>query len=76
MGMRIVRGRSFSEPGRAPYPELVVNQEFVRRYFAGTNPVGQLVGDQPRYQVVGVVLGSSMTIDGRPSRTSLVAVSP
>jgi putative ABC transport system permease protein len=55
MGMRLVAGRSFSEPGRAAYPELVVNQEFVRRYFAGTNPLGQLVGDQPRYQVVGVV---------------------
>ena len=40
MGMRIVGGRSFSEPGHAAYPELVVNQEFVRRYFAGTNPLG------------------------------------
>ena len=55
MGMRLVGGRSFSEPGRAAFPELVVNQEFVRRYFAGTNPLGQLVGDQPRYQIVGVV---------------------
>src|SRR4029453_19318181 len=55
MGMRLVGGRSFSEPGRAAYPELVVNQEFVRRYFAGTNPLGQLVGEQPRYQVVGIV---------------------
>jgi putative ABC transport system permease protein len=55
MGMRLVAGRSFSEPGRAAHPELVVNQEFVRRYFAGTNPLGQLVGDQPRYQIVGVV---------------------
>jgi len=55
MGMRLVEGHSFSEPGRAHYPEVVVNQEFVRRYFAGTSPLGQLVGDQPRYQVVGVV---------------------
>jgi predicted permease len=55
MGMRLVEGRSFSELGRADYPEVVVNQEFVRRYFASTSPLGQLVGDQPRYQVVGVV---------------------
>lgn len=55
MGMRLVEGGSFSEPGRAHYPEVVVNQEFVRRYFAGTSPLGQLVGDRPRYQVVGVV---------------------
>ena len=55
LGMRLVGGRSFSEPGRAAHPEVIVNQEFVRRYFAGTNPIGQIVGDQPRYQVVGVV---------------------
>ena len=55
MGMRIIEGRTFSEMGRATHPELVVNQEFVRRYFPGTNPIGQLVGDQTRYQVVGVV---------------------
>jgi ABC-type antimicrobial peptide transport system permease subunit len=55
MGMRVIEGRTFSDGGRAAYPELIVNQEFVRRYFPGTNPVGQLVGDQPRYQIVGVV---------------------
>ena len=54
MGMRLVRGRSFSAADRAAPPEVVVNQEFVRRYFAGTDPLGQLVGDQPRYRVVGV----------------------
>jgi predicted permease len=55
MGMRLVEGRSFSESGRAAYPEVIVNQEFVRRYFAGADPLGGLVGDQPRYQVIGVV---------------------
>jgi predicted permease len=55
MGMRLVGGRSFSESGPTAHPEVVVNQEFVRRYFAGANPLGQLVGDEPRYQVVGVV---------------------
>ena len=56
MGMRIVEGRTFSEVGRAAYPELIVNQEFVRRYFAGTNPLGQIVGDPAsRYEVIGVV---------------------
>jgi putative ABC transport system permease protein len=55
MAMRITEGRTFSEAGPAAYPELIVNQEFVRRYLPGTNAVGQLVGDQPRYQVVGVV---------------------
>ena len=51
MGMRIIEGRTFSEVGRAAYPELIVNQEFVRRYFPGTNPIGQLVGDQTHDRV-------------------------
>jgi putative ABC transport system permease protein len=56
MDMKIVEGRTFSEVRRAGYPELIVNQEFVRRYFAGTNPLGQIVGDPAsRYEVIGVV---------------------
>jgi putative ABC transport system permease protein len=55
MGMRIIEGRTFSDAAPASYPELILNQEFVRRYFPGTNPIGRLVGDHTRYQVVGVV---------------------
>jgi len=56
MGMRIVEGRTFAAAGTIPYPELIVSQEFVRRYFAGTSPVGQIVtAQQTDYQVVGVV---------------------
>jgi predicted permease len=55
LAIRIIDGRTFSDGGPADYPELIVNQEFVRRYFPGTNAVGQLVGDEPRYRVVGVV---------------------
>jgi putative ABC transport system permease protein len=55
MGMRIIEGRTFDEVGRTAYPELIVNQEFVRRYLPGTNPIGQLLGDPTRYQVVGVL---------------------
>lgn len=55
MGMRIIEGRTFSDLDRTAYPEVIVNQEFVRRYFPGRNPIGQLVGEATRYQVVGVV---------------------
>jgi putative ABC transport system permease protein len=56
MGMRIVEGRTFAAAGTVGYSELVVSQEFVRRYFPGTSPLGKIVGDeQTRYQVVGVV---------------------
>jgi putative ABC transport system permease protein len=54
MGMRLLEGRTFSALKPA-YPEVIVNEEFVRRYFSGTDPIGQLVGERPRYQVVGVV---------------------
>jgi len=56
MGVRLVEGQTFSEAGRPRHPELIVNQEFVRRYFAGTKPLGQLVGDKTsQYEVIGVV---------------------
>jgi len=56
MGIRIIEGRTFSDAGRAARPELIVNQEFVRRYFVGTNPIGQFVGDAAsRYEVIAVV---------------------
>jgi putative ABC transport system permease protein len=54
IGMRMIEGRTFSETNPA-YPELIVNQEFVRRYFPNRNPIGYVVGDATRYQVVGVV---------------------
>jgi predicted permease len=56
MGMRIVEGQTFAETGTAPYPELVLSEEFVRRYFPGKSPLGQTLTAGPvRYQVVGVV---------------------
>jgi hypothetical protein len=39
--MTIVEGRTFSEAGRSSHPEVMVNQEFLRRYFGGANPLGR-----------------------------------
>jgi predicted permease len=56
MGMRLVEGRTFAEAGAVPYPELILSEEFVRRYFPGKDPLGQIMTAGPaRYQVVGVV---------------------
>jgi predicted permease len=56
MGMRLVEGRTFAEAGAAPYQELVLSEEFVRRYFPGKSPLGEILTAGPaRYQVVGVV---------------------
>jgi predicted permease len=51
------------QPGTVPTP-VIVNQSFVRTYFPGHNPLGQVVGDElaedpwpasPGYEIVGVV---------------------
>ena len=56
MGMRLVEGRTFAEAGAAPYQELILSETFVRRYFPGKSPLGQILTAGPaRYQVVGVV---------------------
>ncbi len=55
-------GRSFSERDSASSARVaVVNQELVRHYFAGQNPIGQRFGygDSPdEIEIVGVVAGA------------------
>jgi putative ABC transport system permease protein len=56
MGMRLAEGRTFAEAGGASYQELILSEQFVRRYFPGKSPLGQIVTAGPaRYQVIGVV---------------------
>ena len=45
MGMRLLRGRTFTpaEEGFGPPPVVVVTQAFARKYFPGENPIGQRV---------------------------------
>ena len=44
MGIGLIRGRTFSAQDRGGAPMVaVVNQEFVRRYIGGGNPIGQHV---------------------------------
>jgi predicted permease len=44
MGIRVVRGREFTRNDRRGSPPvIVVNEEFARRYFQGSEPVGQSV---------------------------------
>jgi predicted permease len=63
MGIPLVKGRSFTTMDTTSAPHvLIVNQEFVRKYFDATDPIGQLVQVLPepqyparRYQIVGTV---------------------
>jgi predicted permease len=57
IGMRLVRGRGFAD--REPAPGIVVNETFVRRYFAAEDPLGRQVRfgppDRPAFTIIGVV---------------------
>jgi predicted permease len=60
---------SGASPSTAPLP-VTVNQSFVRTYFGGRNPLGQVFGDRPAqgrwpaspgYEIVGVVADARQT---------------
>jgi predicted permease len=60
MGVPLVRGRLLADSDAENAASVVVvNQELVRRYFAGENPLGQHVRmgapSNPPYEIVGVV---------------------
>ena len=62
MGMRLIEGRTFAESGAGPFQELILSEEFVRRYFPGKSPIGEILTAGPaRYQVVGVVNDARQT---------------
>ena len=65
MGIEILRGRGFrDDDGRGGPAVIVVNEEFVRRYFPGEDPLGvsiRLPGPTPagyRAQIVGIASNS------------------
>jgi predicted permease len=58
MGIRIVVGRDFqqTDSDHRPTPS-VVNEAFVRQFFKGRDPIGQIfsLGNDSQYQIIGVV---------------------
>jgi predicted permease len=60
VGTRVVMGRGIRETDTSTAPSVaVVNREFVKKFFHGTNPIGQHFGGGEKstgdYQIVGVV---------------------
>ncbi len=77
LGIRPLQGREFlaSDAVGSP-PVAIVDDEFVRRYFAGRSPVGseiQFPSDQPPavFQIVGVVANSKHRTIGEDPRAAL-----
>ena len=63
MGIGLLRGREFTTADRTANRAAIVNEEFVRRYFEGLEPIGRTIylnGDPEAipFEVVGVVANS------------------
>jgi len=60
MGVPILAGRDIAETDtQNTQPVVLVNETFVKKYLANTNPLGhQLGGDKSRFTIVGVVADS------------------
>jgi ABC-type antimicrobial peptide transport system permease subunit len=77
MGMRTIRGREFrdTDDGNA-LPVVIVNEEFVRRYFEGKDPVGRMLdlpGDSSAVptRIVGVVSDTKHRTLGEATRAAV-----
>jgi predicted permease len=77
MGINLILGREFTTADRADRSMVaIVNEEFVRRYFDGVNPLGRAVylHAEPtdiRAEVVGVVANSKYTFIGEDRDAAL-----
>jgi putative ABC transport system permease protein len=68
MGIPLVAGEDFAEMAdRSKPPQVIVNEEFVRRYIAPADPLGRLLtnGDV-QYTIAGVVKNSTYEVFGEP----------
>lgn len=55
IGIAIEDGRTFSDSASSP-SEVLLNREFVRRYFGGRSPLGSVVAQgASQYTIVGII---------------------
>ena len=68
MGIPIVAGEDFADMADTSLPpQVIVNEEFVRRYVAPADPIGRrLVNGDTTYTIVGVVKNSTYDAFGEP----------
>lgn len=77
MGVRVLDGREFTRSDAPGAPHVgIVNEEFARRYFRGTSPVGRRIRflerkDEPDIEIVGVVANGKHTTIGEEQRAAL-----
>jgi predicted permease len=68
MGIPIVAGEDFTDLNDTAKPaQVIVNEEFVRRYIAPSDPVGRrLTNGDVTYTIAGVVKNSTYEVFGEP----------
>jgi predicted permease len=80
LGIRLVQGREFSSADRQGTPLVAItNEEFVRRYLDGANPIGRRIrftGEDDNsapvdFEIVGVVANSKHNTIGEDQRAAL-----
>jgi predicted permease len=69
LGIRLVRGRDFTDADRpGAEPVVVVNEAYAARYWPGRDPLGERIqsgpGDAPAMRVVGVIANTKYTTRG------------
>ena len=69
MGIAMVAGRDFADMAdRSAPPQVIVNEEFVRRYVAPADPLGRrLRSGDTTYTIAGVVKNSTYDTFGEPA---------
>jgi predicted permease len=68
MGIAITAGTDFAPlPDPAPTAQVIVNEEFVRRYLSGLEPIGRVLNARGRtHAIAGVVKNSLSNAFGEP----------
>jgi putative ABC transport system permease protein len=81
LGIRLLRGRAFTEADNSnPYQVIVINETMANRFWPGEDPVGKRVkqgwpeSDTPWREIIGVV--SDVKLDGIDRETSLQIYMP
>ena len=74
MGIAMVAGKDFADMAdRDAPPQVIVNEEFVRRYVAPADPLGrQLRSGDTTYTIAGVVKNSTYETFGEPADAGLL----
>jgi hypothetical protein len=74
VGARVIAGRTLRDGDERGVPKAVVTETFVKRFFAGRQPLGgrvRLSGDPQTYEIVGVVADQRLRSPRAPARAGL-----